>query len=89
MGKIADKVSAKILIPGGLIYQMIVFTIYCYIPDPQSTLAYVMAVPQVGTQMVLIVSMQSYIAKRCPKNIRGMIFAVIGICSALGCVFYL
>lgn len=39
--------------------------------------------------MIMIVSMQSYIAKRCPKNIRGMIFAVIGICCALGCVSYL
>lgn len=28
-------------------------------------------------------------SKRCPKNIRGMIFAVIGIFAALGCVCYL
>lgn len=39
--------------------------------------------------MILIVTMQSYIAKRCPKNVRGMIFAVIGILSALGCSLYL
>ena len=48
-----------------------------------------MAVPQVGTVMTIIVTMQSFVAKRCPKNIRGMIFAVIGIFSALGCVSYL
>jgi len=39
--------------------------------------------------MIVIVTMQSYVSKRCPKNIRGMIFAVIGIFAALGCVSYL
>lgn len=88
-GKLSDKVSAKKLIPAGIIYQILVFTAYCFVEHPQDSLAYVLAVFQVGTQMIMIVSMQSYIAKRCPKNIRGMIFAVIGICCALGCVGYL
>jgi len=39
--------------------------------------------------MCVIVTMQSYVSKRCPKNIRGMIFAVIGIFAALGGVTYL
>lgn len=39
--------------------------------------------------MFIIVTMQSYVAKRCPKNVRGMIFAVIGILAALGCTAYL
>lgn len=36
-----------------------------------------------------IVAMQAYIAKRCPKNIRGMIFAVVGIVASLGSILYL
>lgn len=88
-GKLSDKVSAKILVPGGLIFQSIVFTLYCFVPNPTSWTAYALAVPQAGTVMIVIVTMQSYVSKRCPKNIRGMIFAVIGIFSALGCVSYL
>lgn len=88
-GRVADKVSAKKLIPAGIMYQIVVFTLYCFVPNPLDPSAYVLAVFQVGTQMIMIVSMQSYIAKRCPKNIRGMIFAVIGICCALGTVGYL
>jgi sugar phosphate permease len=88
-GKLSDKVSAKVLVPGGLIFQAIVFTLYCFVPNPTSWTAYALAVPQAGTVMIVIVTMQSYVSKRCPKNIRGMIFAVIGIFSALGCVAYL
>jgi MFS family permease len=39
--------------------------------------------------MSVVVSMTSYISKRTPKNIRGMIFAVIGSMSAIGSIFYL
>lgn len=38
---------------------------------------------------MIIVAMQSYVAKRTPKNIRGMIFAVIGVLGAFGSIFYL
>jgi len=44
-GKVADKVSAKILIPGGLIFQIVVFSAYCFIPNPVCWQAYAMAVP--------------------------------------------
>ena len=88
-GKLSDKVSTKILVPGALIFQSVVFTLYCFVPNPTNWTAYALAVPQAGTVMVVIVTMQSYVSKRCPKNIRGMIFAVIGIFSALGCVCYL
>ena len=33
-GKFADKTSAKILIPGTLVIQIIVMTLYCFVPDP-------------------------------------------------------
>jgi hypothetical protein len=39
--------------------------------------------------MVIVVVMQSYVSKRTPKNIRGMIFAVIGVMGAIGCIIYL
>lgn len=56
-GKLSDKVSAKILIPGGLIFQSIVFTAYCFVPNPKSWTAYALAVPQAGTVMIVIVTM--------------------------------
>lgn len=39
--------------------------------------------------MMIVVVMQSYVSKRTPKNIRGMIFAVIGVMGAIGCIIYL
>jgi hypothetical protein len=33
--------------------------------------------------------MSSYISKRTPKNIRGMIFAVIGVMACFGTILYL
>lgn len=39
--------------------------------------------------MTIVVTMQSYVSKRTPKNIRGMIFAVIGVMSAIGSIIYL
>lgn len=39
--------------------------------------------------MAIVVTMQSYVSKRTPKNIRGMIFAVIGVMSAIGSIIYL
>lgn len=39
--------------------------------------------------MVLIVTTQSYVAKRTPKMIRGMIMGVLGLCSSLGVIVYL
>ena len=39
--------------------------------------------------MAIVVTMQSYVSKRTPKNIRGMIYAVIGCMGAFGCILYL
>jgi hypothetical protein len=39
--------------------------------------------------MGIPISMQSYVSKRTPKNIRGMIFAVIGAMGAVGSIVYL
>jgi hypothetical protein len=33
--------------------------------------------------------MSSYVSKRTPKNIRGMIFAIIGVMGAIGSTIYL
>jgi hypothetical protein len=39
--------------------------------------------------MTVVVTMQSYVSKRTPKNIRGMIFAVVGCLGAIGSIIYL
>lgn len=39
--------------------------------------------------MCVVVTLCSYISKRTPKNIRGMIFAVIGVMGAIGSIVYL
>lgn len=62
---------------------------YCFVKFPTDWNAYLLAVFQVGTTMIVIVTMQSYVSKRCPKNVRGMIFAVIGILGSLGSILYL
>jgi hypothetical protein len=44
VGKIADKVSAKILIPGSLVFQIIVMVAYCFVTFPTEWLAYFLSV---------------------------------------------
>lgn len=39
--------------------------------------------------MAIVIALTAYISKRTPKNIRGMIYAVIGSMSAIGSVIYL
>lgn len=39
--------------------------------------------------MTVVISMTAYISKRTPKNIRGMIYAVIGSMAAIGSIIYL
>jgi hypothetical protein len=43
-GKVADKVSAKILIPGALMFQIVVMTSYCFVKSPADWGAYACAV---------------------------------------------
>lgn len=62
---------------------------YCFVNRPNSWGAYSCAVFQAGSAMTIVVTMQSYVSKRTPKNIRGMIFAVIGVMSAIGSIIYL
>ena len=39
--------------------------------------------------MCVVVTLCTYISKRTPKNIRGMIFAIIGVMGAIGSIVYL
>lgn len=78
-GRLADRVSTKILVPGCIIFQMLVMTCYCFIKDPTSWKAYVLAAFQAGSGLAIIVSMFAYMQKRIPKMIRGMTIAVIAV----------
>jgi len=88
-GKVADRISPKCFIPFTLIFQIAVMTCYCFVKFPKNWGAYACATAQAGSAMMIVVTMQSYVAKRTPKNIRGMIFAVIGVMSAIGSIIYL
>lgn len=44
VGKIADKVSAKILIPAALLFQIVVMVSYCFVKVPNGWGAYTCAV---------------------------------------------
>jgi hypothetical protein len=43
-GRSCDKISAKILIPACILFQIIVMTAYCFIKSPKSWGAYVLAI---------------------------------------------
>ena len=64
-------------------------TCYCFVASPLNWGAYVCAMFLAGSASSMIVVMQSYVAKRTPKNIRGMIFAMIGVVCAIGSILYL
>ena len=84
----SDKVSAKILTPAVLIFQIVVMTAYTFCADPASWYAYFLSAFQGGSGFMIIVVMQGYAAKRVPKMIRGITMAlIIALCSAGGIVY--
>ena len=56
-GKMSDKVSAKVSVPGALCFQIVIMVAYCFVRFPTDWLAYFLAVFQVATTMVVIVVM--------------------------------
>lgn len=89
VGKVSDKISAKILVPGVLFFQIVLMGAYMFCHDPTSWYAYFLAVFQGGSGYAIVVAMQGYAVKRVPKMIRGIIMALIAIFSAAGTILYL
>jgi hypothetical protein len=77
------------MIPIAYVFQIIVMVGFMFVPSPAHWSAYFMAVFQAGSGMVLIVTTQSYVAKRCPKMIRGMIMGIVGVFTSFGAIIYL
>lgn len=57
VGRLTDRVSPKILVPGVLIYQMIVMVAYMFCHHPAGWYAYVLAAFQGGSGFAIIVVM--------------------------------
>jgi len=89
VGKLSDKVSPKILVPGVLVFQIIVMTAYMFCDDPRNWYAYLLSAFQGGSGFVIIVAMQGYAVKRVPKMIRGIVMALIIALSGFGGILYL
>jgi len=89
VGKLSDKVSAKIIVPAVLLFQIILMAAYMFCHDPSSWYAYFLSVFQGGSGFMIVVSMQGYAVKRVPKMIRGIIMSLIGVFSAIGTILYL
>lgn len=89
VGKFSDKLSPKILVPGVLIFQIIVMTAYMFCGDPTNWYAYFLSAFQGGSGFIIIVAMQGYAVKRVPKMIRGIVMALIIALSSVGGILYL
>ena len=87
--KFVDKCSAKIMIPISFLFQIAVMMGYYAVPTPDHWSAYFMSVFQAGCGFVCVVTTQSYVAKRCPTMIRGMIMGILGVFSSFGIIAYL
>ena len=89
VGKVSDKISAKILVPAILLFQILVMTAYMFCHDPTSWYAYFLSVFQGGSGFIIVVSMQGYAVKRVPKMIRGIIMSLIAVFASIGTILYL
>lgn len=89
VGRMSDRVSPKILVPGTLIFQIIIMVAYMFCDDPKSWFAYFLSAFQGGSGFIIIVAMQGYAVKRVPKMIRGIIMALIISLSGIGGIIYL
>ena len=88
-GKLSDKISAKILTPAVLLFQIVVMTAYSFCTNPQSWYAYFLSAFQGGSGFMIIVVMQGYAVKRVPKMIRGITMALVIAFSGVGGIIYL
>lgn len=89
VGRLSDRMSPKLLVPGVLIFQIILMGGYMLCGDPTGWYAYVLSAFQGGSGYAVIVAMQGYAVKRVPKMIRGIVMALIISLSSLGGVIYL
>jgi hypothetical protein len=60
-----------------------------FIPDPEHWSGYLAAVFQNGTGMINVVTIMSFITKRTPKMVRGIIMNLFGAIGSFGCIVYL
>ena len=84
-----DTWSAKCTIPASFIFQIVVMTAYMFVPTPDHWTSYLCCVFQSGTGMVNKVALLSYVTKRTPKMVRGIVMSMIGAVSSFGCIIYL
>jgi predicted MFS family arabinose efflux permease len=57
VGRLSDRVSPKILVPGVLIFQIFVMGGYMFCSHPENWYAYVLAAFQGGSGFIIIVAM--------------------------------
>ena len=89
LGKLSDRFSPKVVVPGVLIFQMLVMIGYMFCEDPTSWYAYFLSVFQASSGFMIVVAMQGYAAKRVPKMIRGLVMSLIVSLSSIGSIVYL
>lgn len=88
-GRLSDRLPAKMTVPATVCFQLIIMTLYLFVDDPTSWECYILSVFLAGSGFAVSVSMLSYLMKRIPKMVRGMMIAVISVASCVGSVIYL
>lgn len=87
-GRAADKLPAKFMVPFSLLFQILIMTLYCFVHDPTSWQCYFLTLFQTGSGFMVCVTMVSYLQKRIPKMVRGMVLALISVASCFGEIIY-
>ena len=89
LGRIIDSMSVKITLPITLLCRSATWFALYTIKDPTKWFFYLM-IPLVHVMFfATILTSASYNAKMYPKDIRGMLGSVCGVCSAITGYFYL
>lgn len=88
-GKLADSLPVKIVLPASFLFRAFIFFLVYRIKDPSNSIMFYIAVPLMHVCFyAVVISIQGYMQKMYPPEIRGMCNSVVSIFGTIGSFIY-
>lgn len=81
MGLIVDRFPSKIMMPFGYALTGAVMMLFIYIDKPNSFFAFFVWILASLSYLFLILSAENFFSRNVPKEVRGMMFALLYFCA--------
>lgn len=84
LGRLADKVTPKIIMPLTGILCCLLSASIIFIQDPYSPISYVVFCLQSVAYLFQSIGLEGYFSKNIPKEVRGVLIGFLGFCGLIG-----